>query len=283
MADFMEPTISESSTTLIGTATWNFDIDTGYTHDNTQITGGTLTLVDTALPGTCVFPLFIPPTFTGWISSTSTKTALVNIYISTPYQPTYQVLPTDMSTISERGDQCTLKVVFPAGAAQSVSSITITYTTSFSSETDIDYFTDIDDEKTSGQPKFSTTEKRYAIQFANAKVLYMLKDYANFYTDKLDKQIRKLIKQAESYYAIADLFDIKGNQFLNIGAEDQFSVGDMSVNPDNTAKKEFGPIYKDLANQYNTKADRIIGMIMPPGTDSVRTTFVFDTCDEVDA
>jgi len=277
MADFTEPTIAEDVATLTGTATWPFTNTNGYTFDNTQFAAGSITLINAGLPGVCTFPLFIPPTFTGWLTSAETVTGAADVEISTPYEPTWQDLPATMTTISERGDEASLRVNLAAGA-NSLDSLVITYSMSFASIADIDYFTSIDDEVTSGKV-FSATDKRTAIRFANARVLYLLKDWTEFYTERLNVQVRKLLVEAEAYLSIAILYETKARQMLNLIDHDNFSVGDLSVSPAPGAQKELYGIYLDNASLYTAKANSIIAMVIPPGSDSIRSTFYFDVCD----
>ena len=279
MADFMEPTIAEDYTTLTGTATWALTNDNGYTNNNTAVAGGSISLVNAGLAGVCTFPLFIPPTFTAWLTSAETVTGAADVEISTPYQPTYQDLPANMATISERGDQATLRCNLAAGA-NSLDALVITYSMSFSTADDLDYFSRIDNESTTDY-NITTADKRRAIRYANAKILYLLKDWARFYSARLDVQVRKLLIQAESYYALDTIFDIKSKQYLNVEDRDRFSVGDLSVDPALGDKKEFAIMYANLSTLYRDKADAIMGIILPPGTDSVRSTFYFDTCKSI--
>ncbi len=276
MADPREPTIAESVVTLIGTATWPFTNDNGYSHDNTALVAGNITLVNAGLPGICTFPLFIPPTFTGWLTSAETVTGAADLEISTTYQPTFQDVPVDMTTISERGDEATLRVNIAAGA-NSLDTLVLTYSMSFAAVADLDYFGSVDKASTFGDI-FTEQDKRTAIRYANARVLYILKDWSEFYTDRLDVQVRKILVEAESYYSLAILFENKAKQVLNLYEADQFSAGGLSVNPDPTAQRELSILYTNTAASYVAQAESIMIMIIPPGTDSVRSTFYFDTC-----
>jgi hypothetical protein len=59
---------------------------------------------------------------------------------------------------------------------------------------------------------------------------------------------------------------------------DRFSVADLSVTPATSDTKDFYVNFQAISQLYKAKADEIIGMVTPPGTDSVRTTFYFGTC-----
>jgi len=284
MADYREPAIAEDIGTLIGTATWAFNNDNGFTHDNTVFAGGAITLVNPALPGVCTFPLFTPPTFTNWLTSTEAVVGVAEVEISTPYQPTFQDLTPTMVNLSPRGDECTLRCNLPAGA-NSLATLIITYAMSFSSITDVEYLGQLSREATS-QRSFSTAEIRMAIRYANAKVLYLLKDWADFYTARIDTQVRRLLIEAEAYYALEILFEIKSRQMLNLTDGDRFSVGDINVDPAPGAQKELSALYVSEANKFKLKGNELMLLVIPPGTDEVRSTFYFDTCKssaEVDA
>lgn len=275
MADFREPTIAENYATLTGTATWPFDDDNGFTHDNTVFAAGAITLINAGLPGICTFPLFVPPTFTEWLTSVETIVGAADVDISTPYQPTYQDLPANMAIISPRGDECTLICNLAAGA-NSLTNLVMTYNMSFATADDLDYFSRIDNEVTTDKP-ITTADKRRAIRHANAYVIYLLKDWAGFYSARIDTQVRKLLIQAESYYALQIIFDIKSKQYLNIPPRDGFSVGDLSVSPAIGDNKEWSEMYKRLSTSYANQANALMSLILPPGTDSVRSTFYFNT------
>ena len=280
MADIREPIIIEDYTTLTGTATWAFDNDTGFSHNNTQMVGGTITLINAALSGTAIFPLFIPHTFVNWLTSVETITGTADVEVNSVYQPTYQDLLPAMTNLSDRSDELQLRVNLAAGA-NSLDNLIITYNMSFATETDIDEFSYIDTESTA-KPNFTTTQKRSAIRYAHAKLMYIMKNWNQFYSNKFDIQVRKLIKEAETYYALSILYDRKAKMRLNDDTDNnRFSVGDMNVDPADSETKGFYVNFQAISTLYKAKADEIIGMISPPGTDTIRTTFYFDMCKSI--
>ena len=276
MADQKEPLLTTNG--LVGTATWTFDIDSGYIHDNTQIVAGSLGLIDPLEDGVCTFPVLETPKVHGYSAikyntSVSTVTGAPVMWMKSNYSPTYEALPTDMSDISVRSNKITLQAAIPAGA-NSIESVLVTYAIAFNSTADIDTMSDLSNETTTGK-QFTTEEKESAIQLANSKMLYVLKDWDDFFSDKVDFQVRSMLKEAEANYALGILFEKKSKQYINIEGDDDFSVADINVNPEAGSQKDFFAVYQVLADRYNLKADEIMSMVTPPGTDSIRSTFFF--------
>lgn len=153
----------------------------------------------------------------------------------------------------------------------------------FATVADLDYFGQLDkdveeDKQGVSLGYFTTAEKEKAIDHANAKVLYMMKDWETFFTATIDVYVRVLLVEAESYYALGILFEMKSKRYLNNAVEDSFAVGDLNVSPAVSSKKEMALNCQILSKDYMNKGNKIMQSIMPPGSDAIRTTFYFDTC-----
>jgi hypothetical protein len=284
----VEPVYYESLETLSGRATFAFNNPLGFAlDDELAIATGAITSVTTTYTNYAIFPVCIPPTFVSWSSSVVTA-AVGSPYceIKTDYEPDeWQLMGSaSLTTLNPKGSKLYIRAVFPTSAnAASISNVEVNYMMSFASIDDVEKFSDIDNENTTGVG-FTDSDKTHAIQYANARILYRIKDWHLFYTERLDYQVKKLLIQTESMFAAAILFERKANQFINIASTgESFSVGDFSITQDPTKQKTFYAAYHALADRYNKEANQLLNLIMPAGENTIKSTFYFDNCISVEA
>jgi len=142
---------------------------------------------------------------------------------------------------------------------------------------------DIDSENVSGRT-FSDDDIQAAMDYGNARILFELKDWTDFYESTYDDYIALMLEQSETCYAAGWLFEQKANQFMNLSVQGEgFSVGDLSISADPAAQKTWYTQYQSLADRYYKMGKSILRRIMPPGTDTVKSTFYFEQCISVEA
>jgi len=152
----------------------------------------------------------------------------------------------------------------------------------YSTAADLDLYSHIDDDTLVPEVKFTTAEKTDAIVQADARIDYIAKDWATYYTGTTLANVTLLIKEASVYYALYILFDKKAKiVMLMISDNNDFSSGDMSNSAADSDRKGFYVQYQALSQLYKIKADELIALITPAGSDSIRSTFYFDTCKSV--
>jgi len=141
---------------------------------------------------------------------------------------------------------------------------------------------DIDNENVSGRTPFTDTQVQDAMDYGNARILFELKDWEDFYPESLDAYVALVLDQAEVCYAASWLFEQKANQFMNLGTQGEaFAVGDLAIPRDDAAMKLWYTQYHILADRYFKMGFALVQMIMPPGTDAVKSTFYFEQCKSI--
>ena len=129
--------------------------------------------------------------------------------------------------------------------------------------------------------KFSDPEKTDAITQADARIDYIMKDWAGFYAGTVSlAHVTNIVKEISIYYALYILFDKKAKiVMLMTGDENNFSTGDINVSAPDSDKKSFYLQYQALSQVYKIKAEELITLVIPPGSDSIRSVHGFETSD----
>lgn len=153
----------------------------------------------------------------------------------------------------------------------------------YSTATDLDLYSHIDDDTLVPEVKFTTAEKTDAIVQADARIDYTAKDWATYYTGTTLANVTLLIKEISVYYALYILFDKKAKIVMLMASDNNdFNTGDMSTSAADSDKKTFYVQYQALSQLYKIKADELIALVIPAGSDSIRSTFYFDMCKSVE-
>jgi len=153
----------------------------------------------------------------------------------------------------------------------------------YSTVADLDAYSRIDNDTLVPEIKFSTTEKTDAITQADARIDYILKEWETFYDAVVLAHVTLLVKEISIYYALYVLFDKKAKIVMLMSSDNNnFSTGDMNASAADSDKKTFYVQYQALSQVYKLRADELIATIVPPGSDSARSTFGFDTSDAME-
>ena len=143
----------------------------------------------------------------------------------------------------------------------------------YSSIAKVKSVSDINNENVTGRD-FTDTEITDALNYANAKILLTNKDWVSPYTASHDTYVALIFEQVETAWAAAWLFELKGNQFMNLTVQgESFSVGDLYISQDIAAQKQWFEKYQLLADRY-WKLGQILlsGLTLP---------FYFEQCISV--
>ncbi|MCK4522195.1 MAG: hypothetical protein KAU20_06480 [Nanoarchaeota archaeon] len=277
MANLTEPFggITETITTGTAVAAYELDYSEGYVLDNVTMTGGAVTLTDSGEDGVLYTPVFTIPKLASYTSVIVTKDAgdTPIAWIKTDYEDEWRLIG-DTANLSINGNTVYIKVVFTAGAASSLTQVALNYSIAWAAPTDLDQFSYIDEENTLSSV-FSDSMKRNAINYAHSRIIFRLQDaYNTHYKEHLTIPSLDLLKQAECYYALGDLYGTKSDQLLNmIDSKESFSVGGVSIQPADTKRKDIYLHYLRLSDRFTSKANEIFAMVVPPGVFDTKTPF----------
>ena len=149
---------------------------------------------------------------------------------------------------------------------------------------DINIYSRIDEDTLVSQVKFNDVEKQDAITQADARIDYICKDWATFYaTSPVLTQITLMIKEVSIYYALYILFDKKSKIVMLMNEDvNNFSAGDLATTVPDSEKKSFYLQYQALSQVYKIRAEELLTLIVPPGSDSGRGTFSFEVGDAME-
>jgi len=148
---------------------------------------------------------------------------------------------------------------------------------------DVDSYSRIDEDTLVPSVKFSDTEKQDSITQADARIDYILKTWETFYTGANLANVTLIVKEISIYYALYILFDKKAKIVMLMNTDNNnFNTGDMNADAADSDKKSFYVQYQALSQVYKLRADELIATIVPPGSDTIRSTFVFDTSDAME-
>ena len=153
----------------------------------------------------------------------------------------------------------------------------------YSTIADLDAYSRIDNDTLVPEVHFEDTEKTDAITQADHRIDYILKDWGTFYNATLLPHVTAIVKEVSIYYALYILFDKKAKIVMLMNSDNNnFSTGDINAAAADSDKKSFYLQYQALSQVYKLKAEELLTLIVPPGSDSVRTTFYFDKCEPVE-
>ena len=154
----------------------------------------------------------------------------------------------------------------------------------YSTIADVDAYSHIDNDTLVAEVKFSPTEKQDAITQADHRIDYIMKDWIAFYTPTtLLAFVTGIIKEVSIYYACYILFDKKSKIVMLMNTDNNnFSTGDINAASADSDKKSFYLQYQALSQIYKIKAEELLTLVVPPGSDSVRSTFDFETSDKME-
>jgi hypothetical protein len=155
----------------------------------------------------------------------------------------------------------------------------------YSTIADLDSYSRIDNDTLVPEVKFSDTEKNDAITQADARIDYIMKDWATFYASTtLTAHVTNIVKEVSIYYALYILFDKKAKIVMLMNSDvNNFGTGDMNAQAPDSDKKAFYVQYQALSQIYKVKAEELITLVVPPGSDSIRSTFDFQTSDAMES
>lgn len=144
----------------------------------------------------------------------------------------------------------------------------------------LEAYSRIDEDTLVPSVKFSDTEKQDAITQADARIDYILKTWETFYTGADLTNVTLIVKEISIYYSLYILFDKKAKIVMLMSDDNaNFNTGDMNADAADSDKKSFYVQYQALSQVYKLKADELIATIVPPGSDTERSTFYFNTSD----
>jgi len=154
----------------------------------------------------------------------------------------------------------------------------------YSTIADLDAYSRIDNDTLVPEVKFDNAEKTDAITQADARIDYIMKDWATFYAPTtLTAHVTNIIQEVSTYYALHILFDKKSKIVMLMNTDNNnFSTGDLNANAADSDKKAFYVQYQALSQIYKLKAEELITLVVPPGSDSVRSIFSFETSDAME-
>lgn len=152
----------------------------------------------------------------------------------------------------------------------------------YSTIADLDSYSRIDNDTLVPEIKFSNAEKTDAITQADHRIDYIMKDWAAFYaTTTLVVHVTAILKEVSVYYALYILFDKKAKIVMLMGTDgDNFSTGDVNVTAPDSDKKSFYLQYQALSQVYKIRAEELMSLVVPPGSDSIRSVSSFEVSDE---
>ena len=144
----------------------------------------------------------------------------------------------------------------------------------YSTYTDLDAYSHIDNDTLVPEVKFTPAEKTDAIVQADARIDYIMKEWETFYTGTLLTHVTNIVKEISIYYALYILFDKKAKIVMLMSDDaENFSTGDINVTAPASDKKGFYTQYQTLSQIYKRKAEELISILVPPGSDSIRSVF----------
>ena len=153
----------------------------------------------------------------------------------------------------------------------------------YSTIANLNAYSRIDNDTLVPDVKFSDAEKQNAITQANSRIDYAMKTWTTFYPAATHVHVLNILRDAETYYALYILFDKKAKIIMLMNTDgNNFSTGDMNVTAPESDKKTFFVQYQALSQVYKIKAEELLGMVVPPGSDSVRSIFSFQTTDAME-
>lgn len=154
----------------------------------------------------------------------------------------------------------------------------------YSTIADLDSYSRIDNDTLVPEVKFNDIEKQDAITQADARIDYILKDWTTFYSTTLLPHVTNLVKEISIYYALYILFDKKAKIVMLMNTDlNNFGTGDMNAQAPDSDKKAFYVQYQALSQIYKVKAEELITLVVPPGSDSIRSTFKFELSDAMES
>lgn len=153
----------------------------------------------------------------------------------------------------------------------------------YSIPADLDAYSRIDEDTLVPEVKFNVAEKTDAIVQADARIDYIMKDWETFYTGANLANTTLIVKEISVYYALYILFDKKAKIIMLMGVDqNNFSVGDMSTAIPDSDKKSFYLQYQALSQVYKIRAEELLALIVPPGSDSIRSVFDMELSDAME-
>lgn len=154
----------------------------------------------------------------------------------------------------------------------------------YSTIADIDAYSRIDNDTLVPEVKFSDIEKTAAITAADHRVDYFMKDWATFYAGSASlAHVTAIVTEISIYFALSILFDKKAKIVMLMNSDHKnFSTGDMNNAAADSDQKSFYVQYQALSQLYKVRAEELLTLVVPPGSDSIRSTFYFDTSKSVD-
>ena len=153
----------------------------------------------------------------------------------------------------------------------------------YSTIADLDSYSRIDEDTLVPSVKFTDAEKQDSITQADARIDYILKLWETFYTGVNLANVTLLVKEISIYYSLYILFDKKAKIVMLMNTDNNnFSSGDMGATVADSEKKTFYVQYQALSQVYKLRADELIATIVPPGSDTVRSTHYFDVSDAME-
>lgn len=155
----------------------------------------------------------------------------------------------------------------------------------YSTIADLDEYSRIDNDTLVPSVKFSDTEKTSAITQADARIDYIMKDWATFYAGMtILAHVQAIVKEISIYYSLYILFDKKAKIVMLMNDDNNnFATGDMNTTTADSDKKSYYIQYQALSQVYKIKAEELIALVIPPGADSVRNIFDFQLSDAMEA
>ena len=151
----------------------------------------------------------------------------------------------------------------------------------YSTIADIDSYSRIDEDTLVPEVKFGDAEKTDAITQADARIDLIMKDWEAFYAPTtLTAHITNILTEVSTYYALYILFDKKAKIVMLMKDDyNNFSTGDLNATTPDADKKTFYLQYQALSQVYKIRAEELLTLIVPPGSDSIRSVFGFEIND----
>lgn len=280
MPNLTEPhgNITETISTAIAASLYALDYDEGYALENITISGGSAQLTDDTQDGYLITPAFTIPKLASYVSVTVTHSAgaAPAARIRTDYEDEYRLVA-DTANLSINGNTVWFYIPFVAGAGTILSQINLTYAIAWAAPTDLDQFSYLDDETSLVEP-FTDLEKRTAINYAHSRIIFSLQDAFNgHYEEHLTIPSLDILKKTECLYALAEMYGRKADQLLNkLQTAESFAVGSVSIQPADDERKDFYLHYLRLADRYEAKANKLLDLVLPPGTGDNKSTFGYE-------
>lgn len=153
----------------------------------------------------------------------------------------------------------------------------------YSTPAEIDDYSHIDNDTLVPSVKFDVAEKTAAIAKADARIDYILKDWENYYVAPVLANVQSIVNEVSVYYSLYILFDKKAKiVMLMIPDANNFSTGDLNASTPDSEKKSFYLHYQALSQIYKIKAEELLTLVVPPGSDSIRSIFDFKLSDAME-